>query len=47
MNEDEIYCECIRCGIGYHGDEGEDGHNCPECGEWNGAISLYSDCKGD
>ncbi len=38
---DERYCECAYCGIGHHCDEGKDGANCPECGEWNGIINLW------
>ena len=40
---DEEYCECPFCGIGYHCDEGNDGSDCPECGEWNGTIMLYKE----
>ncbi len=31
------FCVCPFCQIGFHGDKGEDGSDCPECGEWIGA----------
>jgi len=37
------FCVCPFCQIGFHCDEGEDGSDCPECGEWIGAVPKEND----
>ena len=38
MGKDPSFCVCPFCQISFHGDEREDGSDCPECGEWVGAV---------